>query len=375
MDQNRANPSGRLISLDVFRGATIAAMILVNNPGNWGHIYGPLDHADWNGWTMADLIFPFFLFIVGITTTISLSNARAKTSERGIFVKILKRAAIIFALGLFLNGFPDYDFSTIRIMGVLQRIAVCYFFAAIICLKLKPRWQAVIAVALLFAYWALMAFYPVPGVGAGVWEKGKNFAAYIDQMVLNGHIWSASKTWDPEGIVSTLPALSTTLFGVLTGYWLLGEATKEKKALGLAAIGAIGLTVGSLWGLVLPINKSLWTSSYSVFMAGFALVALAACYYAIEIKQSRWWTQPFIVFGSNAITAFVASGLIARIMILWTMPFSGPKAPLIKSFLYRTYFASWLSPINASLAFSVAFLAVLYLPLWVLYRRRIFIKV
>jgi predicted acyltransferase len=226
----------RLTSLDVFRGATIAGMILVNNPGSWSYVYPQLRHADWHGWTFTDLIFPFFLFIVGVAIVFSFSRrVELGYSRVKLFGKVVRRTIILFALGLFLNGFPEFNFSTIRIMGVLQRIAICYFFASVIYLTSSVRWQAFWSFALLFIYWGLMEFVPVPGIGAGLYEKGRNFAAYVDSLILKGHMWSATKTWDPEGIVSTIPAISTTLFGVLTGHWLRRREARKKRRFGFSS--------------------------------------------------------------------------------------------------------------------------------------------
>lgn len=367
-----APPPRRLLSLDVFRGATIAGMILVNNPGSWSHIYHQLDHADWNGWTFTDLIFPFFLFITGVSLVLSRSNS-AQQSKSKIYLKILRRSAILFALGLFLNGFPYYNLATLRIMGVLQRIAICYFFASIIYLETSLRGQIFWILSLLFSYWGLMVFFPVPELGAGLLEKGRNFAAYVDQIVLGKHVWANTKTWDPEGLVSTLPAIATTLFGILSGTWLRAARSDGDKAGWLIAAGSVGLLAGSLWSEFLPINKNLWTSSYSVFMSGFALVVLGTLYYLIEIRRSIWWTKPFIVFGMNAITLFVLSGIIGRILILWKVPAAGH--PLLKTYIYKALFVPRFSPINASLAYAVSMLLFLYLPLWWLHKKKIFIKI
>ena len=277
--------SERLLSLDFFRGATIAAMILVNNPGSWGNVYAPLLHAEWHGWTPTDLIFPFFLYIVGVAITFALGGKKERGEPKAaIYKKIIRRTLILFGLGLFLSGFPFFDLTTIRIPGVLQRIAICYFFASIIFLHSSLRMQIFWTAFLLLGYWAMMEWIPVPGVGAGFYERGANFSNWIDSIVLKGHMWSQSKTWDPEGIVSTLPAISTTLFGVLTGNLLRSKKDKTEKAVQMLVWGNIAIAVGMAWHYWLPINKSLWTSSYSVFMAGMALVCLGISYYLIDVK-------------------------------------------------------------------------------------------
>lgn len=348
-------------------------MILVNNPGSWGHIYAQLDHAEWNGWTFTDLIFPFFLFITGVSMVLAFSRREGRP-RRELYLKIFRRALILFALGLFLNGFPSYDLSTIRVMGVLQRIAVCYLAASIAFLELGTGVLAFLSVGLCLIYWALMSWYPTPGIGPGMWEKGRNFAAYVDQMVLGKHVWAAGKTWDPEGVVSTLPAIANTIFGIFAGLWLSGARSREVKLRGLLGAGAAGLLAGWLWGLILPINKNLWTPSYAVFMSGFASVVLGVFYWAIEIRGRKAWAYPFVVYGSNAITVFVFSGLVARLLNLWKVTLPSGKATAVKNWIYLTFFASWLSPLNASLAFALVFIAFTYAAMWALYKKGVFLK-
>jgi len=365
-------PSRRLVSLDVFRGATIAAMILVNNPGDWDHVYAPLEHARWNGWTPTDLIFPFFLFITGVASALS-SSAAARPPRRAFYAKLVRRCAILFALGLFLNGFPSFHWGTIRIMGVLQRIALCSLAASVVQWELGEIGAAVAAAALLFVYWALMALVPVPGLGAGLLEPGRSFAAYVDGLVLSGHMWGATKTWDPEGLISTLPAIATTLFGVLTGRWLVGARSAERKAVGMLLAGLAAVAVGQAWSFALPINKNIWTSSYAVFTAGLALVALSAGYYLIEVQGRKGWAKPFEIFGRNAIAAYVISEMAALILPLLSLNFRG-RAWTVDD-LYRGLFASWLSPLHASLAFAAVFAAATYACAWGLYKKGIFLKI
>src|SRR5258708_1546656 len=275
---------GRMVSLDVFRGATIAAMILVNDPGSWSHIYTPLEHAEWNGWTPTDLIFPFFLFIVGVSMTLSFASRIARGITRGAMaIHVLRRSALIFAIGLFLNGFPDFDFSSIRIMGVLQRIAICYLVAGLLYLATfqrepaadKPagvranlRVTAAVAIALLVGYWALMTFVPVPGYGAGHLGKEDNLGAYFDRTLMGAHLWSESVTWDPEGFLSTIPAIASLLIGILAGEWLRSDRRAGRKVLGLACAGLVLLVAGLLLHPYFPINKNLWTSSFVLFTGG-----------------------------------------------------------------------------------------------------------
>ncbi len=367
---------GRLTLLDVFRGATIAGMILVNNPGSWAYVYPQLRHADWHGWTFTDLIFPFFLFIVGVAIVFSFSKRiELGYSRVKLFLKVVRRTLILFALGLFLNGFPNFDFSTIRIMGVLQRISICYFFASLIFLTFNLRWQVIWSVLLLFVYWGLMEFVPVPGVGSGLYEKGKNFAAYVDSLILSGHMWSATKTWDPEGIISTISAISTTLFGVLTGHWLKSKRNEVEKTLWLFIMGNLGLFLGAVWNAWLPINKNLWTSSYAVFTAGFALIVLGFCYFFVDVKGYRKVVYPFIVYGMNAISVFVLSGIIGRLSVYFKVSLPDGSTTTVKDYIYENFFASWLGPMNGSLGYAITHVLLMYLFVWILYKKKIFIKI
>ena len=367
-----------MLSLDVFRGITIAGMILVNNPGTWSAIHTPLKHAEWHGWTPTDLIFPFFLFIVGISITLAFAR-RVETGndQHDLILKLIKRSVIIFALGLFLSGFPYFNLAEIRIPGVLQRIAICYFVASLIFLKTSWQTQALIAVALLFIYWALMTLVPVPGFGAGDLGKEGNLAAYIDRWLLGNHIWKGGKVFDPEGLLSTLPAISTTLAGVLTGHWLRTRRTQLEKAGGLFFAGACAVAVGWAWHSWFPINKSLWTSSYVIFTAGMALQLLAVCYWLVDIKDYRRWAKPFVIFGVNALALFVFSGLLARLMTdkHWQLPRANGSMGNLQTFIFDHFFASWTSPINASLFYALTYILFWLLLMWLLYRKNIYIKV
>jgi len=361
----------RLVSLDVFRGITIAGMVLVNNPGSWEHIYWPLEHAAWSGWTPTDLVFPFFLFIVGVSITLALGKRlELGGSNRDVYLKIIKRTLIIFAIGLFLNGFPYFSLAELRIPGVLQRIAVCYFFASIIFLNTKLRTQIAIIIALLLGYWLLVKFVPAPGYAAGDLTKEGSLPSYVDRVVFGKHVWAQAKVYDPEGLLSTIPALATTLIGVLTGHWLRTEKTRYEKAAGMFVVGAICVALGWAWNAFFPINKALWTSSYVLFTGGLALQFLAFCYWLIDIKGYRRWAKPFEVFGLNAIALYVVADLIAVSLGLIKV---GEGS--LGGWIYDRVFASWASPVNASLAFAICFVLVCLVLMWILYRRRIFLKV
>ena len=369
--------AGRLASLDVFRGITIAGMLLVNNPGSWSAIYPPLRHAEWHGWTPTDLIFPFFLFIAGVAMAFSFGKLLEGGATRGALLgKVAKRAAILFGLGLLLHGFPNYlDLSTLRIPGVLQRIALAYLAGSVVVLYLGLRGQVAGAAVLLLGYWALQTLVPVPGQGAGALEPGRDLGAYIDRVVFGeNHLWIWSKIWDPEGLLSTLPAVATLLTGVFAGRWLRSERPPMDKAVGLFLAGNAGLLLGVVWNAWFPINKNLWTSSYVLFTSGMACHFLAVCYWLVDLRGYRRWAQPFVWYGMNAILAFFLSSLVARMITLVRVPAEGASVPL-KTFLFDRLFAPWASPLNASLAFAVAYVLLFLALMWVLYRRRIFLKV
>ena len=364
----------RMLSLDAFRGITIAGMTLVNNPGTWGAIYPPLQHAEWHGWTPTDLVFPFFLFIVGVSITLSLSRqVEMGAKQRDLIWKIVRRALIIFGLGLIIYGFPYYQLSTQRIPGVLQRIAVCFLFASIIFLKTGWKAQAIIATALLLLYWLMMMAVPVPGYGAGDLSKEGNLAAYIDRLLMPGHLWTP--VYDPEGLLSTMPAIATTLFGVLAGRWLSSRRVPAEKAAGLFVAGAFGIFIGWAWGAVFPINKALWTSSYTVFTAGLALQFLALCYWLIDIKGYKRWATPFVVFGVNAIIVYFLSSIMEVALDLPLLKNADGSAESVKGYIYNHYLLPVASPINASLLWAIAFVLFWWAFAYLLYKRRIFIKV
>ncbi|HEX8276582.1 MAG TPA: heparan-alpha-glucosaminide N-acetyltransferase domain-containing protein [Longimicrobiaceae bacterium] len=373
-----AAPPSRLLSLDVFRGITIAGMLLVNNPGSWSHVYDPLEHAKWHGWTPTDLIFPFFLFIVGVAMSFSFAVQERRGAGRGEMMgKVAKRSAILFLLGLVLAAFPFYelDLATLRIPGVLQRIGLAFLLASAVVLFTGPRAQAAVAALLLLGYWAAMKLVPVPGYGAGSLEPDSNLAAWVDRAVLGtAHLWKSSKTWDPEGLLSTLPAVATVLLGVFAGRWLRSERSPERKTAGMLAGGAAGVVLGLLWNELFPINKNLWTSSYVVFTAGMALLVLAACYWLVDVKGRRRWAFPFVLLGVNAIAAFFLSGIMARLLTL--VKWAGPAGDVtLKGWIHDHAFASWLSPLDASLAFALCFVLFWVGVMYVFYRKQIFIKV
>lgn len=443
--------SERLVALDAFRGLTIAGMILVNNPGSWRHIYGPLGHAQWHGCTPTDLVFPFFLFIVGVALTFSLRRRTAVTPDRSaVWIQIVRRSVLIFLLGLFMAAFPDFrllnkvragtteaswvlvalslfrlalpyilaitgiamvtsagarqaaphtsaggvrrisgwallalalaafvfDFAYfretgLRIPGVLQRIALCYFFAALVVLLCRVRTQVVLSVGLLLGYWGVVTWVSPPtGFTAQVEGAEGLLHEWLDSQFLAGHLYRDRP--DPEGLLSTLPAIVTVLCGALTGRWLQTTRDTTSKLVGLFVAANLLLLVGLWWGLSFPINKKIWTSSYVLLTAGLALHFLAMGIWLVDLRGRRAWTWPFVVFGSNAIVVYVASSVVAK--ILGGVRLADNQTSL-KAWLYDHFFANWAGPLNGSLLFAVAYVAVWLLPMIVLYRRRILIRV
>ncbi len=355
----------RLFSLDLFRGITIAAMIVVNNQ-NSEQAYWPLRHAAWNGWTPTDLIFPFFLFIVGVSLVFSFqARLQRGDSRRKLVLHTLRRSAILFLIGLLLNGMASLQPSTWRIPGVLQRIAIVYCIASVITLYSGARARMLWIAVLTVGYWTLMRFVSVPGHGVPTVDVPMlhpdfNLAAYLDRKLMLGHMWQ--KTRDPEGLLSTIPAIASALSGVLTGEWLQTKRTAEQKVVGMLALGIVGLVAGEIWSQWFPINKNLWTSSYVVFTAGGALIFLALCCWVTDVKLHRgWWTKPFVILGTNAIAAYVLSQLIGG-WFGW-------------DHLFAFQHLTSNSPALGSLLHSLLILCFCFLPVWWMYRKKIFLKV
>ncbi len=365
----------RLTSLDAFRGLTVASMILVNNPGDWAAIYPPLEHAKWSGWTFTDTIFPFFLWIVGVALTLSTAKRIEQGANRErLLVHVIRRSVLIFALGLFLAGFPYFLLSHIRIPGVLPRIAVCYFVASLIFLYTKWRVQIGAIIVLFVAYWLLMTLYPLPCVGTSRFDVDCNFARYVDGVVLSGHMWGQTKVWDPEGIVSTMPAIATTLFGVLAGTLLRQKFSSGRKAVWLMGIGVGLFVLGQVANIWMPINKSLWTVSFSLLMAGLASIEFAVLYWIIDIRGYKRWATPLVIYGTNAIVVFVLSGVVGRLLGLVKVTGPGGQPQELADHIYETVFVPLASPINASLLYAICFVVLFFLVSWFLYWRRWFVR-
>lgn len=363
----------RLISLDVFRGITIALMILVNCPGN-NHPYPWLEHANWHGCRLADLVFPFFIFILGVSLVFSVSKALEKGQTRPhIFAKIAQRSVLIFAIGLFLNAFPyHFDFASLRIFGVLQRIALCYFVAATVYLCTDLRTQTLIMFTLLVGYGLLMCFYPTPYYGAGQLNPDGNLAAYLDRLLFSPeHLYG--KTFDPEGLLSTLPAIASALLGNLTGAWLLQTPQQKRQVLGLFWAGLVALGAGWVWGIYFPINKTLWTSSYVLWTGGLALIFLALCHWLIAVKQRMLWAKPFEIFGLNATAAYILHVFFLKLQLAIPMINPDGQNGNVRSFFTQTAFG-FASTENAALLYALCYTLFWLGILTILYRRKIFIR-
>jgi predicted acyltransferase len=341
--------SSRLESLDAFRGLTVAGMLLVNNPGTWSAVWAPLEHAEWHGWTPTDLIFPFFLFIVGITTELSRKEP----------LRILKRGGLIILCGLLLHLFPYFHFSTLRYMGVLQRIGIVYIIAALIAYKASRRTILILALALLLGYWAVLSPGPLEPPDATI-------AAQVDRALISEpHLWKQAKTWDPEGPLSTIGAVCTALLGVLATPWVRAREVKK-----LAIAGAIATAIGLAWSLIFPINKNLWTSSYVVFTAGCASLLLSGFLWIIDIRGKKTWGKPLVVFGVNPLLAFLGTGVMAR--LLGIIKIDGVT---LHALSYRMLFKPYFEPHLASFLWALAFIGVWLAILWAFYRKGIVLKV
>jgi predicted acyltransferase len=419
----------RLTSLDVFRGFTILLMTIVNNPGSWASIYPPLEHAEWHGCTPTDLVFPFFVFIMGTAIPFAMP---VKHFDGSVFNKILVRSLRIFCLGLFLSVFSRIHlfglegipllgvrlviafavayallgnfsmkvktilavgifitllslsfsglehFEDTRIPGVLQRIAIVYFFTSILYLKTNLKAQIVVLAALLIGYYLLMAFVPVPGFGPANFDKGTNLAAWLDDTLLNGHLWSVSKTWDPEGILSTLPAIGTGILGMYIGQLLNLQVSKTEILKKASIAGIILLIGGLLWNIIFPINKSLWTSSYVLYTAGIATICLSLLYYIIDIQGYKKWAKLFLIWGVNPMIVFFFSGIIPRVLgsIKVQNPEIGGEEISVLTLIYKHGIAPCFeNPLNASLAYALSYAVFWSVILWIFYKKKLIFKV
>jgi predicted acyltransferase len=378
----QAEPSGRLLCLDVYRGLMVAAMIVVDNPGSDEHAYWPIMHAKWNGWTPADFIFPSFLVLVGISIVYSFSSRLDRGESRTqILVHAFQRALILIAIGLLVNASPliGLDLHTWRFEGVTQRIALCYFFAAILELWVGRRGQILALAACLVGYWALLRFVPVPGAGIPgrdipFMDQVQNLPAWLDRKLFMGHLYDGTR--DPEGLLHTIPAVGSTLIGVLTGHWLKTKKSAARLLGTMVLFGILGMLSGLLWNRWFPLNKNLWTSSFVLFSGGFALLFLSLLYWVLEVKRWRGsWTTPILVFGMNAIAGFVADALVYGPG--YSFHVKGPNGAAIswQDAAQAHLEAAGLRTANASLVYSLAAVAFCWLLLYPLYHKKIFLKV
>lgn len=362
--------SNRLISLDALRGFTIAGMVIVNNPGSWSHIYSPLQHAEWNGITPTDYVFPFFVFIVGVSIALAYNKKiQAQESKTTLLKKICWRSLKIYALGIFLWLWPEFDFTSIRWVGVLPRIAIVFLVCGMLFLYTDWRQQVKIAVVILLSYWIIMTLVPIPGIGLpDLSVPENNWANYLDKRFLPGVMWQ--KTWDPEGLFSTLPAIATGICGMLIGRLILHVDDTYQKLTWLFFWGVVLIITGSMWDWFFPINKNLWTSSYVVYTAGLGTLGLAACMFIADVKGYTRWTSLGTIYGANAITAYVLAEMLSSI-------FSG-------TFLFNTSLADyWMTVLPdigvsekfASFTYALFYMMIIFIPAYILYRKKIFIKV
>ncbi len=363
----------RLSSLDAFRGITIAGMILVNNPGSWKHVYAPLRHAEWHGWTPTDLVFPFFLFIVGVSVSLALTKRMTRgDSLSALYFKIFKRSIILFALGILLRLLFHFDFDNLRIPGVLQRIAICYLVSALIFSRVGTKGRMAIAFFLLVAYYLALKFIPVPGYGPGVLDQEGNLCGYIDSKLLAGHLYKPN--FDPEGILSTFPAIATTLLGTLTGDWLRSSRNVLQKAGGLLVSGTVLTASGLLLHPLFPMNKQLWTSTFVLFTAGAALILLGFCFFLMDGFGWKKWASPFLVLGTNAIFVYVCSTIMVKLLVLIKVSTNQGQITLY-SFIYNRFLAPVAGNLNGSLLFPLLLILIWILFMIPFYRKRIFIRI
>ena len=357
----------RYASVDILRGFTVAIMILVNNPGSWSYVHPWLEHAEWNGCRMADFVFPFFLFIVGLSIVFALSKPLDSGANKSkLALKCIKRGVVLFGLGFLLNILFDFDFTSVRIPGVLQRIGIVFAITAVLYIYASETLRRVIIVSILLAYWAVMVLIPVPGLGEVSLEKGKDLGAWLDVLLLHGHLWQYSITWDPEGLLSTVPAIVSALIGVSAGVYMKKQTSPIK---GLFLSGVILLVLGLIWNTVFPINKSLWTSSFVLFTGGVAMVLLALSIYLFDVKGITKGTLLFRALGANPLAAYFGSELLVKVLI--TISISGMA---LSGWSFKA-FSFVFGPASGSVV--SAFVTVFF---WILisvflYRRKIFIKI
>lgn len=368
----------RFIALDIFRGATMALMVIVNTPGTWAYVYSPLRHAQWHGCTLTDLVFPFFLFIIGVSMRFSFD--KYDICKYGpLFNKIIFRTITIFIIGLLLNAFPfirqDWDWSSFRILGVLQRIALAYFFASFIVLRFDVKGIVNISFILLVGYWITLMAYGWYS-GQDPYALKTNLILVVDQFLLGeSHLYGGTGIqFDPEGLLSTIPSVVTVLIGFLVGTMIKTTNDHEDNAQRMAVLGSLLIIIGWLWGFIFPINKQIWTSSYVLYTGGIAIILLAGLVWLVDIKKINWWTKPFVILGSNAIFLYALSSIWVKILLKITFEFEG-KMISGYSYLYKTIFQPLAGNINGSLLFAFFHVLIFLLILTWMFRKKIYIKI
>lgn len=365
----------RILSLDIFRGMTIMGMIIVNTPGSWSFAYPILRHSEWNGCTPTDLVFPFFVFAMGFAAVLSITKRLQKgVPKKKLVLQLLRRSAIIFLLGLIINSFPFNNLPDIRIPGVLQRIAIVNLICGLFLIYSEIRVIWYISGILLAGYWALMTLVPVPGFGPANLDPTTNLAAWIDRLILGKHVWVYTKLYDPEGILSTLPAIVSGFIGVLAGNSFMKSKMESDKLSNLVIFGNILIISGMVWGMLFPINKQLWTGSYVLYTSGLAMVVLGIIYWIVDIKRLRQFASPFLAFGTNPIVAYFGSEIGAILLGIIHIPGIEPKIS-VYNWLFNQYLCLGLSPINASLLGAVLFTGFWLLVVYLMYRKNIIVKI
>lgn len=379
------SPIQRFLSLDVARGITIAFMIMVNNNGGSGS-WKFMNHAEWNGLTPTDLVFPTFVFVVGVSIVFAFQSRLAKgASRRSLTIHTVQRAAILFLFGLIVNGFPFFEMAHFRVYGVLQRIAICYLVVGLFYLwDQRVSTKIAALVVALVGYWALLRWVPIPGIGAPgrdvpFMDMTRNLVSWIDRGIFPNHLylgWADHNTRDPEGLLSDLPAIGTTLMGVLAGLWLRTQKSVPVKTIGLAAASIASLVLGYLWSLEFPLNKNMWTSSFVLVAGGYSLALLTFCFWAVELRGWRkGWTYPWLVFGSNAIAAYMFSELVPGILYNVHVSLANGTRGNLMSWIFDNVYAHIPDPGWAAFGFSVSFAAFCFIPVFILYKKKIFLKV
>jgi predicted acyltransferase len=371
--------NNRLLALDTFRGATIMLMILVNNPGTWSHIYAPFRHAKWHGCTLTDLVFPFFLLIMGVAMRFTFEKYEICNKYGPLFKKVFVRTITIFILGLILNAFPfvrqDWDWSSLRILGVLQRIALVYLLASIIVIKRDIKAIIKVSISLLFGYWLVLYTFGIIN-GVDPYALNSNLVLYVDKIILgDSHLWSGNGIpFDPEGLLSTIPAVVTTVIGFLVGTMIKTASDQRDNCQKMAILGSVFIIIGWIWGLLFPINKALWTSSYVLFTAGIGILVLSIMIWLVDIKKNNKWAKPLIIYGTNSIFIFVISGIWTKVLLNISFNLNG-KMISGYSYLYQTIFMPLDGGMNSSLLFALFHIVIFWLILALMYKKRVFIKV